>query len=85
MIYCSVYSFKIGRDKFGDLAVIYWFFIPFRPSNQRARSNCWKGLPLVFYVQPFGFPFDYFATKLIRDIHFFLPLSKLKACTTYYI
>ena len=40
---------------------------------------------MVFYIQPLWLPVDYFTRKLIGDIHFILPLSKLKARTTNYI
>ena len=67
------------------MTVVDWFLIPFRPLNWRAWCNRWYALSLVLYIEPLGFPVDYLVTKLIGDIHFVLPLSKLETCTSYYI
>ena len=59
------------------LKVVDWFLIPFWPLYRRAYNNCWDGLPLVLYVEPFRFPVDYLVAKLIGGIKFNLPLPKL--------
>ena len=65
--------------------VVDWFLVAFKPLNWRAWRNYWYAFPLVLYVEPLGFPVDYLVTKLIGDIHFVLPLSKLETRTSYYI
>ena len=54
------------------------FFIPLGPLDWRAGSNGWKTSQLVLDIEPLGFPFDYFITKVIRDIYSILPLTKLE-------
>ena len=48
-------------------------------------GNGWKTSWLVLDIEPLGFPFDYFITKVIRDIHSILPLPKLETRAPYYI
>ena len=67
------------------MTVIDWFLIPLRPLNRRAWGSRWDALPLVLYIEPFGFLVDYLDTKLIGDINFILPLPKLETRTSYYI
>ena len=50
-----------------------------------AGGNGWKTSRLVLDIEPLGFPFDYFITKVIRDIHSILPLPKLENRAPYYI
>ena len=53
-------------------------FIPLGPLDWRAGSNGWKTSGLVLDIKPLEFPFDYFITKVIRDIHSILSLPKLE-------
>ena len=61
------------------------FFIPLGPLDWTAGSNGWKTSRLVLDIEPLGFLFDYFITKVIRDIHSILPLPKLETRAPYYI
>ena len=60
-------------------------FIPLGPLDWRAGSNGWKTSRLVLDIEPLGFPFDYFITKVIRDIYSILPLPNLETRAPYYI
>ena len=60
------------------MTLVSLFFIPLRPLDWTAGSNGWKTSRLVLDIEPLGFPFDYFITKVIGDIHSILPLPKLE-------
>ena len=39
---------------------------------------------MVFNIKSFRPPVDHLPRKLVRDVHFFHPLSELKSSTAYY-
>ena len=67
------------------MTLVDWFFIPLGPLDWWAGSNGWKNSQLVLDIEPLGFSFDYFITKVIRDIHSILRLPKLETRAPYYI
>ena len=68
-----------------NLTLVDWFLIPLRPLDRRVWSNHREALPLVLDIEPLEFPFDYFITKVIRDIHPIISLPKLETRAPYYI
>ena len=67
------------------MTLIDWFFIPLGPLDWRSGSNGWKTSRLVLDIEPLGLPFDYFITKVIRDIYSISSLPKLETRAPYYI